>query len=264
MSIFKNFYIDRILDLTQYDRTTNEMQILMPEVSDLSISVTTNEDEITDATGSPVAILESAKQATLSGNGAFYNFDLLASQAAATSDTANIAMPYMEIVTVADGAATLGHAPVGESGAEIGYVYVRNTDGTQGTALTQGAEAAEGVFALRGTDLTFDSSMNGKQIYVPYTYTASSGMHFENQDDNFTTSAKVIVRALVRDICDDNKVSILVIVSENAKLASSFDITLARGEQHAFEYRILPAFCGASGKSLYHMYLLDTDDYVAE
>lgn len=78
MSIFKNLMIDRVLDITDYDKTTGKARFVLPEVSDFSLNVTTNEDEITDATGSPVAILESAKQAELSGNSAFHNFELLA------------------------------------------------------------------------------------------------------------------------------------------------------------------------------------------
>lgn len=271
MSIFKNLMIDRVLDITDYDKTTGQARFVLPEVSDFSLNVTTNEDEITDATGSPVAILESAKQAELSGNSAFHNFELLAQQSAGDIETKGLNVPILEIKTIGnDGTVTLGQTPVGETGAEIPYIYIRNNDGTQGDTLEQDTEAASataganGKYSVTGKTVTFDSSLAGKSVYIPYTYAATNAMYFASKDDKFTTSSRIVVRILVRNVCNDNEVTVLTIVSDNAKLTSAFDLTFARGESHPFTYRVMPAYCGATGKNLYEMYLMDSADYTEE
>lgn len=274
--ILKNLMIDRVIDLTDYDRQTGLRRFTLPEVQDFQINVTTQEDEITDATGSPIAILESAKSAEFSGNSSFTNLELLAYQSAADDNilTENINdMEIIEVLTITDGKVTLAHTPVGTTGEEIEYVYIRNSDGTSGDYMEQGTEAAAATssakakFAL-GTnstsgkaELSFDSSLNGTSIYVDYKFNATSGMYFESLDDKFTTSSKIVVRVLCRNVCDDNQVTVLAIVCENAKLSSAFDISFARSETHPFTYRVMPAYCGTSGKSLYKIYVLDTDDY---
>lgn len=176
-------------------------------------------------------------------------------------------MEIIEVLTITDGKATLSHTPVGTTGSEIEYVYVRNSDGTNGDYMEQSTEAAAATatakakFSLSGKELTFDSSLNGTSIYVDYKFNATSGMYFESLDDKFTTSSKIVVRVLCRNVCDDNMVTVLAIVCENAKLASAFDLSFARSETHPFTYRVMPAYCGTSGKSLYKIYVLDTDDY---
>lgn len=265
MSIFKNLMIDRVLDITDYDKTTGKARFVLPEVSDFSLNVTTNEDEITDATGSPVAILESAKQAELSGNSAFHNFELLAQQSAGDIETTGLTIPILEIKTIGnDGTITLGQTPAGKAGSEILYIYIRNNDGTQGDTLEQDTDAASGKFSVNGKTVTFDSALAGKSVYVPYTYTATNGMYFASKDDKFTTSSRIVVRILVRNVCNDNEVTVLTIVSDNAKLTSAFDLTFARGESHPFTYRVMPAYCGATGKNLYEMYLMDSADYTED
>ena len=268
--ILKNLMIDRVIDLTDYDRQTGLRRFTLPEVQDFQINVTTQEDEITDATGSPIAILESAKSAEFQGNSSFTNLELLAYQSAADDNilTKDInGMEIIEVLTITDGKATLSHTPVGTTGSEIEYVYVRNSDGTNGDYMEQSTEAAAATatakakFSLSGKELTFDSSLNGTSIYVDYKFNATSGMYFESLDDKFTTSSKIVVRVLCRNVCDDNMVTVLAIVCENAKLASAFDLSFARSETHPFTYRVMPAYCGTSGKSLYKIYVLDTDDY---
>ena len=280
--VLKNLMIDRVIDLTDYDRQTGLRRFTLPEVQDFQINVTTQEDEITDATGSPIAILEAAKSAEFSGNSSFTNLELLAYQSAADDNilTSNIQdMQIIEILTITDGKVTLAHTPVGTVGSEIEYVYIRNSDGTSGDYMEQGTQAAaagtdqetglptKAKFALGTngtsgkTELTFDSSLNGTSIYVDYKFNATSGMYFESLDDKFTTSSKIVVRVLCRNVCDDNQVTVLAIVCENAKLSSAFDISFARSETHPFTYRVMPAYCGTSGKSLYKIYMLDTEDY---
>ena len=280
--VLKNLMIDRVIDLTDYDRSTGLRRFTLPEVQDFQINVTTQEDEITDATGSPIAILESAKSAEFSGNSSFTNLELLAYQSAADDSilTENIQdMQIIEILTITDGKVTLAHTPVGTVGHEIDYVYVRNSDGTSGDYMVQDTQASAATttdkakFVL-GTEtdansvshsvLTFDSALNGTTIYVDYKFNASTGMYFESVDDKFTTSSKIVVRVLCRNVCDDNDVTVLAIVCENAKLASAFDISFARSETHPFTYKVMPAYCGTSGKSLYKIYVLDTNDYVAD
>lgn len=272
--ILKNLMIDRVIDLTDYDRQTGLRRFTLPEVQDFQINVTTQEDEITDATGSPIAILESAKSAEFSGNSSFTNLELLAYQSAADDNilTANIQdMEIIEVLTITNGKVVLAHTPVGEAGKEVEYVYVRNSDGTNGDYMEQDTEAAvasgttKAKFALSTENdksvLVFDDSLNGTSIYVDYKFNATSGMYFESLDDKFTTSSKIVVRVLCRNVCDDNQVTVLAIVCENAKLSSAFDISFARSETHPFTYRVMPAYCGTSGKSLYKIYVLDTEDY---
>lgn len=171
------------------------------------------------------------------------------------------------MLTITNGKVTLSHTPVGDTGHEIDYVYIRNSDGTNGDYMIQDAEPAaasgdeKAKFALNGKELTFDTALNGTSIYVDYKFDAQSGMYFESLDDKFTTSSKIVVRVLCRNVCDDNMVTVLAIVCENAKLASAFDLSFARSETHPFTYRVMPAYCGTSGKSLYKIYVLDTDDY---
>ncbi len=65
----------------------------------------------------------------------------------------------------------------------------------------------------------------------------------------------------MRDICNDKHVTVVTIVSDNAKLTSAFDLTLARSEQHPFTYRVMPSYCGTSGKALFELFEMDNEDW---
>ena len=134
--------VDRVLDLTAFDKTTGRAVFMLTEVEDFQTSITiANEKEITTANGSIAGLFEEGKDGTMSGSASFINFGLMGAQNGSTPIEASadnkIITPQYDLLTVKGGKVTLTQTPVGVEGNEIGYIYTLNNDGTINCAQGQ-------------------------------------------------------------------------------------------------------------------------------
>lgn len=106
-----------------------------------------------------------------------------------------------EIVTVASNAATISETATGIAGAEIGYAYVVNDDGTYSTKLTQDTAASAGKFSYAAKTITFSGLEDGTKVAVCYEYVPSDAQLISVTADGIPATALVTAYGLAKDVC---------------------------------------------------------------
>jgi hypothetical protein len=143
---------------------------------------------------------------------------------------------YYDLMVTANGTtATTEFTPVGTAGAEIGYIYKRNDDGSIGQKYAQAAEASATEFALDGKEITLPTGAFGanESVVALYSYSNPGSKRITNDVDNMAITARIVLDLLVESLCD-GKTYPAKFVFYRAHFNANFD--LAFGE----DYNTLP------------------------
>ena len=254
-----NFVVDRIVRAVALSQTDDSVLFAINQVTNPSLSVTSETAEAVDALGVPVAIFNRAKSCEFSAENALFDMNLMAVQAGTSKVSATagdpIVTPAFETIDI-DGSTsyTLAHTP-NESPAKI---YKLNGDGTLGTAYTKADEASASAFALAGTTLTPPTGMvKGEQLFVIYEYNATDAegngaVSVVNSAKNFPVGCKLIVEVLGCDVCDQTNMIFAYLIFPNFKLSPDFDWTISTDSTHPFSGRAMQDYCDVQ-KKLYEI-----------
>ena len=98
--------------------------------------------------GRKLSSLKRNKAVTISGNNGLVSGGLMELQTGCAFENKVTTVMWTDYLVVNDNQTTTSYKAVGTAGNEIESVYVKNADSTLGKKLTQGATAAEGVFAV--------------------------------------------------------------------------------------------------------------------
>lgn len=154
-----------------------------------------------------------------------------------------------------------GQTWIGTTGAEITSLYVQNSDGTRGSALTQDATPSEGKFAYAPDTkkLTFTGLDDGTEIVVHYTRKITADV-LPNESDVYSGKCMLYVDAMAEDKCAN--VYHVQIFIPKADFSGEFSLELGDNQTvHAFEAEALAGACGAGGKLwTYTVYGANTED----
>ncbi len=264
----KQLIMDNCLRLTAFPKAGGPAAFMLTDVEDFQTTVEiANEKEITNHNGTTVAMLESGKKATISGNASFINFGLMAAQTGSALKKA-ITVPTYEAIEVAeDGTITLSNTPVGTVGNEIGFIYVLNEDGTLGMSYAQADEASTESgdgnntpkFTLDGKKITLPSSVTSGTIGVFYDFESSKASYLENNEGEYGGVYIIKADILCRDICNTDVKTIVTVESKNAKLSSAYDLTWNSESKHPFSFKVNADYCD-SKKNLLTTYILEDEE----
>lgn len=267
-----NIVIDRAIRGTMFSSSTREALWSISQISNFSISITTDSQDAVDATGTPVHRFFRAKQCEISGENALFDFGLMAAQGggdqALVSSTAQkkFNVPIFDEIELASAtSATLSHTPVVPTGETyaVPYVYRLNGDGTLGKKLTCGATAAEGVFTQSGTTLTFASGdlAVGDTIIAFYDYEAngtsgSQAMRLQNTAKDFPRAGRFVLEVLGVDPCSPTDLIYFYLIMPNASLSPDVDVEFSTESTHSFTLTANQAYCDKT-KLLYEIVIPD-------
>lgn len=208
-----NFVIDRIVRGVATDMKTGDVLFSINQITNPSLSCTSESTDAVDALNVPIATFYRAKTAEFSAENALFDMNLLATQTGTkknvASSTNKIAVPCFETIEIkapTSGetvALKLSHTPLETAGHYV-KVYVLKGDGTLGEKLEQstgeGAAAKTRTKYIRsGRDLTVVYSatdtdnngigdagfMAGEQLFVMYDYEADGAA--ETKENNIVT-----------------------------------------------------------------------------
>lgn len=265
---FNNIVIDRVLRGTMFSTSTREALWSISQISNFSISITTDSQDAVDATGTPVHRFYRAKQCEISGENALFDFGLMAAQGggdqALVSSTSTVKFPVPvndEITLTSATSATLSHTPLLPTGATyaVPYVYVMGGDGTLGKKLECGSATSEGVFTQAGTTLTFASGdlAVGDTIMVFYEYEAngtsgSQAMRLQNTAKDFPKAGRFVLEVLGVDPCSPTDLIYFYLIMPNASLAPDMDVEFSTESTHSFSLVANQAYCDKT-KLLYEI-----------
>lgn len=254
-----NLVIDRILRGVLFSTTTREALWSVSQISNFSISVTTDSQDAVDATGTPIMTFYRAKQCEVTAENALWDLGLFAAQGGgdqalvSSSATNKFNVPIFDEIEMASAtSATLSHTPVlptGETYA-VPYVYVLNGDGTLGTKLECAAQATAGYFSQSGTTLTFASGdlAVGDTIIAFYDYEAngtsgSQAVKLQNTAKDFPKAGKFVLEILCCDPCDKSTLYYAYLIMPSATLAPDVDLDFSTEATHSFTLRAQQDYC---------------------
>lgn len=250
--------LDRVRQLTAHDLETGEILLRLTQLEDPTLSTSAEGEEVTDAVGALITTMYRAKQATFSATNSLLSLDLAAAQygtkkmeASDESKFVDYAYEILPVVVPKDeeGNPTgdpafvkLSHTPIEGS---VGYVYVIENNEIKKSYPADGATADEkkAAVAADGT-ITLPTPVTSGKIYVEYNFENSEAVKIVNSAENFPTAVSVVIHALFRDVCNENKLYAGKIICHKAKLnPESIEMTLTSTGKHPFEFRMLKDYC---------------------
>ena len=254
MNIRGQFTINRPVRLTAYSLSTGNALYCIRELEDLSLKVTSEDNTVTDAMGSPIAIFEKAKQGEVSGSASLVNFGLASAQfgsdAKAASASEKLIMPRIDELEIKAGKVTLTKTPIADSVTSISVV---NTDGTFGDYYMVAATASEKEFSITGKEITVPTSLTKGTIAVTYDYETTTGLVLENNATEYTKPCRILIEVLGSDVCTPDLEKWIMIESKNAKPDSNVELALKSDAKHPFTYKIMPQYCDKK-KNIFTIY----------
>ena len=261
------FILDRVLSVAGTYANTNSkkgieaggLALMLDQITDPSLSFTSETEDIVDARNNVVAVLENGRGCTFGAANAFFNTELLAQQTggvveAVTAETFtkySIVTPVNGKVNFKDLGATLAASAYTydkESPETItgfaGKVYKLTGDNslkeagvvatTYVPASGTGATAVEAGFTVAGLAegdkllVVFDASAAGDKI----TAIADASNELLN----------VTAEVLLRELCKEELYYAYIVMK--GKLSGETEWSMARDGNHAFEIRCFPEYCG--------------------
>ncbi len=244
----KDIIITSLETITAFDVVSGDYLFTLDELQNASIANTEEKTDITGKAGRKLSSLKRNKAVTVSGANGLLSGGLLELQSGGTSTNAPTEVMWTDYLTVSSHAATTAYKAVGTAGAEIEALYIRNSDGTLGTKLTQDASAAAGKFAYAPAtkELTFHTDVADKTEIVVYYKRKITADVLTNSSDNYSKKATLYIDAIGEDKCSN----VYHIQFYIPKADFSGEYTIEMGDDqtvHNFEAEALSGACGAGG-----------------
>lgn len=247
--MIKDLTITSLEIITCFDIATGAYLFSLDELQNASINQTQEGTEVTGKQGRKLNTLKRNKAVTISGTNGLISGGLMEMQTGSAFENKATQVMWTDYITVTGNAATTTYTAVGTEGAEIEGVYVRNADGTLGTALTQDASVGEGKFTYTPASkaLAFNDGelADGTELVVYYKRRIQADVH-ENMSDKYSEKCAMYIDAFAEDKCA--KVYRIQFYIPKADFSGEFGIEMGDSQSvHAFEAESLSGACGTSG-----------------
>lgn len=270
--------VTSIETITAFDIGSGAFKWVLDELQNATISNTQETTDITGKQGRLLNTLKKNKAVTVSGSNGLISGGLLETQTGSAFEKKSTSVMYPDYLTVANNKATTSYKAVGTAGNEIETIYVRNSDGTLGLALTQDTAVGPGKFTYNPAtkeinfypgDETKDPAIpadvaNGTDIAVYYFRKIQANV-LENLSDHYSEKVSLYVDAFAEDKCAN--VYRVQFYIPKADFNGNFDLEFGENQSaHAFEARSLAGSAcngtGGSGSTLwtYTIFGEDTED----
>lgn len=250
--------------ITAFDCVTGSYLFTLDELQSATIAQTQDSQEVTGKQGRKLTSLKRNKAVTVSGNNGLVSGGLLELQTGGAFENKVTEVHWTDYLTVTGNAATTAFVAVGTTGNEIETVFVRNADGTRGTELTQGTEAASGVFTYNPTSkaLGFSGLTDGTEVVVHYKRKITADV-LENMSDSYSGKCLLYIDAFAEDKCANvYRIQFLI---PKADFSGEFSFEMGDSQTvHAFEAEALAGACGAGGSLwTFTIFGANTSDHTA-
>lgn len=232
--------------ISGFDISTGAYLFTLDELQNASIANSEEKQDITGKQGRKLTSLKKNKSVVVSGTNGLVSGGLFELQVGSKFEDKVTDVMWTDYLTVSSNAATTNYKAVGTEGAEISAVHVKKADGTLGAPMTQGAEAAAGVFAYDPAtkQLTFADVADGAEIVVYYMRKIQANT-LENLSDHYSGKCALYIDALGEDKCAN--VYRIQFYIPKADFSGEFSLEMGDNQTvHAFEAEALAGSCGGS------------------
>jgi hypothetical protein len=263
------YTLKQIDDILGFSLVDGSLEFILEDIQTVTFD---NASDVVWATGKDGARLsgwDTNKTATISGNNGSITDGLLAAQVGSDVETISnfIGATISDMFVTADGVTALtNHIAQGTIGNEIGFVYIREEDGSLGTKFEQGATADATHFSYDPatkviTLPTGDVVPANTTLVAFYTPMVSSVKRIRSASDKFSKNVRLIANAFFRDICTE-KDYVGQIIFTKAKTEGNF--SWAFGDNPAVHNFTFDALTGCGNSDMWDVIIFDTDDIIDE
>ena len=268
MPINSNKYIIQNIErITAFDLTTGVCDFIVDDLQEAQLSVSSEIVYAEGKNGVKIGSADRNKESSFTAtNGAIVD-GVLAAQLGTDVEIGTFTVPnYMDILETSNGTtATTTYVAQGATGAEIKFIYKRNTDGTLGQKYEIAAEASATKFAYNPETkvITLPTSQfsAGDELVTFYDIRVANAKRIANEEDKFSKTDKVIFDVFAKDICTE-KSYYATIIFYKGKISGTFDLSFGNDPStQNLEITALSGGCnkGAS-KLLWDMIIWDDED----
>ena len=265
------FILDRVLSVAGTYANTNSkkgieeggLALMLDQITDPSLSFTSETEDIVDARNNVVAVLENGRGCTFGAANAFFNTELLAQQTGGVVEavTAETFTKYSIVTPVAG---KVNFADLGATLAASAYTYAADKETITGFAgkvykLT-GDNSLKEADAVSVTYVPYQAATTGEnatpEVKEGFTVTGLSEgdkllvvFDASAAGDKITAIAdasnellNVTAEVLLRELCKEELYYAYIIMK--GKLSGETEWAMSRDSQHSFEIRCFPEYCG--------------------
>lgn len=257
-----NFVIDHVLRGIMTSTADGSALWSINQVTDPSLSVTSETAEAVDALGTTIATFNRGKAAEFTANNSIFDLGLFAAQNGVevedASSAAPIIAPMFEEIEVISGTTEYELSKTVADADDLNTIYVLNGDGTLGTALKKDTTAGVGKFVYDavGNTITINNSITSGRLFVMYEYAAEAATSMTADAINFPKAGKFVLEVLGIDVCDPTTQIHAYLVFPNAKLDANVDISFTTDGNHPFTIQCQQDYCDPE-KKLFQLIIPD-------
>lgn len=242
--------------ITAYDVVTGDFKFSLDELQNATISQSQEKTDITGKQGRKLGSLKKNKAVKISGTNGLVSAGLMELQSGCSFDVdTDTYVMWTDHLNVSDNATTTSYEAIAMNGdgTEIEQAYVKNEDGTLGTALVQGAATADGVFTYDPTTkvMNFEAGeitnrLDGEANLVVFYKRKIKGHVLENLSDKYSEKCTLYIDATGEDTC--GRVFRVQFYVPKADFDGNFELAMGDSQTvHNFEAEALAGSCGTSG-----------------
>lgn len=258
----KDLVITSVEVITIFDVVTGNYKYSIDELQSTNISQTENSTDVTGKNGRRLSTLKRGKAVSLSGNNGLVSSGLLGSQVGDTLTNKTTKVLWTDYLTVDNSnAATTKYTAVGTAGAEIDQLFIKNSDGTLGTILTQDSTVATGKFTYAPSTkkLQFHTDVAaGTEIVVFYKRQIAADV-LENRSGSFSEKVTAYVDCFAEDKC--GKVYRVQLYFPKICISGEFSLDMGENQTvHNFSATAESSACAGNSDELYFTYTVFDED----
>lgn len=259
--------IESIIGLDYFNSSTGELMWQANQLSDATLDITADEQEVTDALGVPIATFFRGRTGTLSATNALLSLPVAAAQSgnadglvrASSANKISVPLTQSFVLGASQSTIELSDVPVGTTGAEIPYIYAMDGTGykTRSYAINSTNDADHFSLDAVSKTITLPTGLAaGARITVKYTAERADALRFSatGNDTPRAGIAHLIVKC--HNLCDVSSIVYGVLVAPNAQLSGNYQLNFTSDGQHALELRLMQDYCDPD-KLLYHFYAFE-------
>lgn len=241
------------LSITEIDQITcfnnaGELEFIMDEVQNGSISNTQEKVDITGRGGRKIGSLKKNKAVTVTAANGLVVGGALAAQTGTEVEYGTFKVRVTDVIVVNGNKGATAYKAVGTSGNEIGTVYKKNANGSLGDKLTQNAEAGENQFKYNPDtkEIEFNASdiADGTEVVAFYDVEVNSAK-IANDSEKYSKTLKMYIDVTAVDNCDNLYHGQFII--QRADFSGEFELTMGGDPTvHNIEAESLAGGCSGS------------------
>lgn len=237
--------ITEIAQITAFNNA-GELEFILDEVQDGSISNSQEKTDITGRNGRKIASLKKNKAVTISANNGVLVGGLLSSQTGTEVEQGTFKVRITDVITITGNEGTTSKKAVGTLGAEIGTIYIKNANGSLGEKIEQDATTSSGKFAYEPNTnkITTTGLTDGTEVVAFYDVEVESAK-ISNDSEKYSKVLKLYVDIALQDACDVEYAGQIII--QRADVNGEFELSLGGDNfAHSFEAESLAGGCTGS------------------